>query len=109
MAHIALNIVQGGQRSLVLLQRQLLVVILLLGQHDAVLAEPPEPKRASVDVICVRTARELFDLADYFVGPLLFLKAPLISVQRYMEKENLTEGAEFTKRLEPTGLTFEWR
>jgi hypothetical protein len=37
------------------------------------------------------------------------LKAPLISGQRYMEKENLTDGAEFTKRLEPTGLTFEWR
>jgi hypothetical protein len=45
----------------------------------------------------------------YRSEPNLVLKAPLISVQRYMEKENLTDGAEFTKRLEPTGLTFERR
>ena len=35
------------------------------------------------------------------------LMAPLISLWRYMEEKNLTEGAEFAERLEPARLTFE--
>ena len=38
---------------------------------------------------------------------IMALMAPLISLWRYMEEKNLTEGAEFAERLEPARLTFE--
>jgi hypothetical protein len=53
------------------------------------------------------------DISDQTTSPVAFgnggthLMAPLISLWRYMEEKNLTEGAEFAERLEPARLTFE--